>query len=112
MIGSERVPTINSIELLVMLAAWLLYRQSPTPPKFVKAEYPRGRIIAAAGGQWLPDLSDESAKLLLVEAEIRPVYNEKTRFRRTFEIGSFVFEFFVPSWSVLVEESAKARPNV
>ena len=100
MIGSERVPAVNIIERHKMLSIRLLYRQSPTRPKFVTAEYPRNTIIAAAGGEWRPDLSDESAKLLLVEAEIRPVYNKKTRFRKTSEIGDFVFEFFVPGWSV------------
>ena len=83
-----------------MLTIRLLYCQSPTLPKFVKAEYPRDGIIAAAGGQSQPDLSDESAKLLLVAAEIRPVFNKKTRFRKTSEIGDFVFEFFVVGWSV------------
>jgi hypothetical protein len=66
----------------------------------VKAEYPRDGIIAAAGGQWQPDLSDDSAKLLHVAAEIWPVFNKKTRFRKTSEIGDFVFEFFVLGWSV------------
>jgi hypothetical protein len=83
-----------------MLTSQLLYRHSPTLPKFVKAEYPRDGIIAAAGGQWQPDLSDDSAKLLHVAAEIWPVFNKKTRFRKTSEIGDFVFEFFVAAWSV------------
>ena len=100
MIGSERVPAVSFIERLKMLTIQLLYRQSPTRPKFVKAEYPRDGIIAAAGGPWHPDLFVESAKLLDVAAEIRPVFNKKTRFRKTSEIGDFVFEFFVPSWSV------------
>lgn len=100
MIGSERVPAVSFIERLEMLPTGLLYRQSPTPPRFVKAEYPRDRIIAAAGGKWRPDLSDESAKLLLVEAENRPGFKKETRFRKTSEIGDFVFEFFVVGWSV------------
>ena len=100
MIGSERVPAVNIIERHKMLTIQLLYRHTPTLPKFVRAGYPRDTIIAAAGGQWQPDLSDESAKLLLVAAELRPVFDKKTRFRKTFEIGDFVFEFFVPGWSV------------
>jgi hypothetical protein len=83
-----------------MLTSQLLYRHSPTLPKFVKAEYPRDGIIAAAGGQWQPDLSDESAKLLVATAKISPVFNKKARFRKTSEIGAFVFEFFVAAWSV------------
>lgn len=100
MIGSERVPAVSFIERLKMLTSQLLYRHSPTPPKFVKAEYPRDGFIAAAGGKWRPDLSDESANLLLVEAEIRPGFKKKTRFRKTSEIGDFVFEYFVVGWSV------------
>jgi hypothetical protein len=45
-------------------------------------------------------LSDESAKLLLVEAQNRPGFKKETRFRKTSEIGDFVFEFFVVGWSV------------
>lgn len=100
MIGSTRVRAVCFNERLNMLTIQLLYRHTPTLPKFVRAEYPSNTIVAAAGGQWQSDLSDQSAKLLLVEAEIRPGFKKKTRFRKTCEIGDFVFEVFVPDWSV------------